>query len=169
MSHNYIYSDDNTANAIPSFPISAKPHAHKEYSGLNGPYSGLHEYENSFKYIPSNFNPGIRKWENIPHEKHIVDGINYPGESYVPINTPAEKKFLEKDKDIVDVPIDDYILPPPHPPPRNTKTEIFNQASVLAKLVALCTIIYIIWCVINNNKKLLKFGLVQNYFSNNKL
>ena len=70
-----------------------------------GPYSGEHEYENSFKYISPNFNPGIRVWNSTIPEVYHPD-LGTPGNSFIPRNDTREPLYS------VDMPYNSYFTQP---------------------------------------------------------
>ncbi len=47
-------------------------------------YPNNSEFANVMKYISPNFNPGVRKWYGVEHEKHIVEDLDKPFYSYIP-------------------------------------------------------------------------------------
>lgn len=122
----------------------------------NGPYSGEHEYDNSYKYISPNFNPGVRVWNGVkPEEYH--PNLGNTGHSFVP---NSNGKLYS-----VDSPYNSYFTQPInglhkiHEPNELHKMyEPFgftrNNTKLIIHLLVIVALIYVVYYLVTNNKKL---------------
>lgn len=112
--------------------------------------TNLNEYQNVYKQISPNFNPGVRQWYGVKPDKHYVKELNKPFYSYIPENTPAKSKTGIVPKHCiygVDVPLHNWI-----PPTELGKVEGFGTTFGfdIIRLLIVVIIIVILWNYLRN-------------------
>jgi phosphatidylserine decarboxylase len=98
----YVTDTGCGASISTAYPGKANDVKHDQY---NGPYNGQYEYDEQYKYISPNFNPGTRIWYGTKPEEYHVNMVP-SGMNFIPHNDTNGKMYS------VDTPYNSYFVGP---------------------------------------------------------